>query len=275
MQPEAPLSLYVGAESSAPVTGTEPGSTRPAPLRFRRGLLSFLQPRPPRKHPYSNLFKEIGVFHRLVFRFTCLLVLSCAAFAQQFSADLVHLKPQTDVVTKVYVSGERLRFETTTQAHAGVAIMDLEKHTSLMLVPATKTYVTSAVARGRGPMPFFRPSDAENACEAWEKQVGKPGSCTKVGDETINGRSAVKYKGTTANGDTGFFWLDRQLNFVTKWEGEQTAAEFRNVKEGQQDASLFAVPSDYEKIDVPTPQRGSKGKKARPGMVPRQNPQNP
>jgi hypothetical protein len=210
------------------------------------------------------------VSHRLMFRLAFLLALSCAAFAQQFTADMVHSKPQSDVVTKVYVSGERMRLETTSQEHSGVAIMNLEQHTNLMLVPASKTYVAS---RAPSATPFFHPTDADGACEAWEKLVNKPGSCTKVGEETINGRSTVKYKGTAPNGDTGFAWVDRELKFVTKWEGVKTAIEFQNIKEGPQEASLFAVPTDYEKIDVPQAHKGSKAKKTKPHVVlPPQNP---
>jgi len=209
------------------------------------------------------------VFPRLIFRLAGLLVLSCAAFAQQFTADMVRSKPQSDVVTKVYVSGDKMRLETS-QEHGGVGIVDLEQHTSLMLVPANKTYVAS---HALSPTPFFRPEDAGNACEAWEKLTGKPGSCTKVGEETINGRSAVKYKGTAPNGDTGFAWVDRKLKFVTKWEGEKTAVEFQNIKEGPQAPSLFTVPSDYDKIDVPHAHK-RKPKMANPRVVlpPPQNP---
>jgi len=209
------------------------------------------------------------VFYRLMFRLSGLLALSCAAFAQQFTADMVHSKPQSDVVTKVYVSGKKMRLETSSQEHSGVAIIDLEQRTSLMLVPANKTYVAS---RAPSSTPFFRPADADNACEAWEKLVNKPGSCTKVGEETVNGLSTVKYKGTAPNGDTGFAWVDRQLKFVTKWEGEKTAVEFQHIKEGPQEASLFVVPSDYEKIDLPQPHKG-KPRTAKPHIV--QPPQNP
>jgi hypothetical protein len=203
------------------------------------------------------------VFHRLMFRLAGLLALSCAAFAQQFTADMVHSKPKSDVVTKVYVSGPKMRLETTSQEHSGVAIMDMEQHISLMLVPASKTYVAS---RTPAATPFFHPEDADNACEAWEKFVSKPGTCTKVGEEKVNGRSSVKYKGTAPNGDTGFAWVDRELKFVTKWEGQRTAVEFQNIKEDSQAASLFTVPSDYEKIDMPQPHKG-KQKAAKPRVV--------
>lgn len=218
---------------------------------------------------YPNPFKEIRVFHRLILRLAGFFALTCAAFAQQFAADMVRSKPQTDVVTKVYVSGDKMRLETTSQQHGGVAIMNLEQHTSQMLVPASKTYVAS---RAPSATPFFHPADADNACEAWEKFVSKPGTCTKVGEETVNGRSTVKYKGTAPNGDTGFGWVDRQLKFVIKWEGERSAVELQNIKEGPQAADLFVVPSDYEKIDVPQAHK-NKPKTARPRVV--QPPQNP
>ena len=66
----------------------------------------------------------------------------------------------------------------------------------------------------------------------------------------MNGRSTVKYTGTSNTGDTGTAWVDRKLRFVIKWEGEKGAAELQNIQEGPQAASLFEIPSDYEKMDI-------------------------
>jgi len=212
------------------------------------------------------------VFDRLAFRLTGLLLLSCASLpvlAQQFSADMVHLKPQNAVVTKVFVSGDKMRFEVTGQARSSVVIMNLAQRTSLMLIPDTKTYIVSPPGRTPAAMPFFHPADADNGCEAWEKSVDKPGTCTKVGDETINGHSTVKYKGTAQNGDTGYAWVDRNLKFVIKWEGERGAAEFQNLHEGPQTASLFEVPGGYEKFDLAKEQKAAKTRaKAKPKVAP-------
>ena len=99
------------------------------------------------------------------------------------------------------------------------------------------------------PHGAFHPKDPENACGAWEKIVNKPGTCTKVGDETINGRMAVRYKGVARNGDTGSVWVDRKLSFVIKWDGKAAASELPNIQEGPQSAAMFDIAKGYEKMD--------------------------
>jgi hypothetical protein len=127
-----------------------------------------------------------------------------------------------------------------------------------MLIDANKTYVKSPHVNAA--IPLFHIADVDNACPAWEKSLEKPGPCTKVGDDTINGRSTIKYKGTATNGDTGYAWVDRRLKSVIKWEGEKTAAELQNIQEGPQTATLFQVPAGYEMFDLAAAQQAAKEK---------------
>ena len=75
-------------------------------------------------------------------------------------------------------------------------------------------------------------------------------SCHKVGNETINGRSTVKYEATSANGDVSHFWLDPKLRFPIKWQGKNSDGEVRNIQEGAQPASLFEIPAGFSKMDM-------------------------
>jgi hypothetical protein len=204
------------------------------------------------------------VVYRLAFRFLAVVLLafcSLPVLAQEFSADMVRLKPPGTVTSKVYVRGDKMRFEATgQQQHSSVAIIDLATRTSLMILADNKTYVKSPPGRMSASIPFFLVTDPEHACSAWEKSVDQPGTCTKVGEESINGRSTVKYKGTAGNGDNGYVWVDRNLKFVVKWEGEKTAAELQNIQEGAQASSLFMVPAGYEMFDLAAAQQGAKAK---------------
>jgi hypothetical protein len=67
----------------------------------------------------------------------------------------------------------------------------------------------------------------------------------------VNGREAVKYQNARAL-DTApaAVWIDKALKFVIKWESADTSAELRNIKEEQQAADLFLVPSEY-KMGIP------------------------
>ena len=179
--------------------------------------------------------------------------------AQDFSANLVRLKPANPVMTKVYAHGSKMRFEATGGQRSSVAIVDLQSRTTLMIVPDNQTYINTTHVNAS--LPLFQIADVENACPAWQKSLDKPGTCTKIGDETINNRPAVKYKGTARDGDTGYAWVDRKLKTVIKWDGEQSAAELQDIHEGPQDASLFRVPEGYQMFDLAAAQEAARAKK--------------
>jgi hypothetical protein len=183
--------------------------------------------------------------------------------SQEFSADLVRQKPQNAAGTKVSVSGDQVRFAVTGQKNSSFALINVAQRTSTMVLPDAQSYVVSPPGHLASSIPLFHIDDPENACQAWEKSMDNPGSCKKIGDDTVNGRAAVKYTGAMENGDTGTAWIDRKLNFVIKWEGEKTVAELQNIQEGPQEASLFEVPSKYQKLDTAAARKGPK-KPARP-----------
>jgi len=219
----------------------------------------------PDLSPPSVTIEEIIVVLTLVFRFVAVVSLafcSWPALAQQFSADMVRLKPPSTITTKVYVRGDKMRFEITGQVRRnGASILDLASRTSLMIIPDNKTCVKSPASAA---IPFFHVADSANACPAWEKSVDKPETCTNVGEETINGHSTVKYKvkykGMAGDGDTGYAWVDRNLKFVIKWEGEKSAAELQNIREGPQASTLFEVPEGYEMFDLAAAKKAAKDK---------------
>lgn len=193
-----------------------------------------------------------------------LLSVSATTLAQEFSADLVRQKPAGAAQSKVYVSKGKVRLETEGQSKANYVILNLAQRQSSMVLPDSKTYILSSPGQIPSSIPFFNIENADNACPAWEKSVQKPGTCTKVGDDTVSGRKAVKYTGTAGNGDTGTAWVDRKLHFPIKWEGEKGAAELQNIQEGPQASSLFEIPSDYEKMDVAAARAAKKRKPATP-----------
>jgi hypothetical protein len=213
--------------------------------------------------PFRQL-KEIPVSRKLAFRWTgsLLLIWVCtSAFSQEFSAEMVRQKPAGTPTTQVSVSRDKVRFDVNGQSKKSYVIIDLTKRASVMVLPDNKSYIMTKPGRIPSSIPLLHIDDPENACPAWEKTLDNPGTCKKVGEDTLNGRSMVKYTGTADNGDTGTAWVDRKLHFVVKWDGEKGAAEFQNIKEGPQDASLYQIPKDYQKLDVAA--AGQK-RKARP-----------
>jgi len=204
------------------------------------------------------------VSRKLTFRLAgFLLLLTVPALSQDFSADLVRQKPQNAPTTKVCVSGDKVRLEVAGQKTSSFAVIDVAQRTSTMVLPDSKSYVVSPPGHLASSIPLFHIDDPENACKAWEKSMANPGTCKKVGDDPVNGRPAVKYTGALENGDTGTAWIDSKLHFTIKWEGEKSAAELQNIQEGPQDAKLYEIPSDYQKLDTAAAHKSTK-KMAKP-----------
>lgn len=184
-----------------------------------------------------------------------LLLSATFAFAQtEFSGEM--FDSQKGSTGKVYFAKDKVRFESTNKdpRSGGVAIMNLATQTTTVLMSQQHMYMdlSPQLASQRTVYNFFRTGDVEAACSDWmQLPQNKGGSCRKVGSETVNGRSTVKYEGTNAKGETGDVWLDPKLRFPVKWEGKNGSWELRNIQEGTQPASLFEIPADYKKFEMP------------------------
>jgi hypothetical protein len=137
--------------------------------------------------------------HRFAIRIFCfisLLVAASIALAQtEFSADIVENVKTEKSDGKIYVGNGKLRFES---ADKNDPSMDLSTLVYDVLIPQQHMYMemSSESMENRGMYGFFRSGDVENACSDWLKlKRNEGGTCHKVGDETVNGRSTVKYEG--------------------------------------------------------------------------------
>jgi Domain of unknown function (DUF4412) len=181
---------------------------------------------------------------------------SLAAFAQQdFSADYVDTSEgKSTNKAKIYATKDKMRIEPE-GSQGGAMIVNFSVHNSYGLMPEQKMYMEFPQGQGPGSQwsrKLFRPSDVENSCVEWLKlAANRGGTCKKVGNETINGRSTVKFEGTDAKGKTGYAWVDRKIGFPVKWQEQNDTWELHNIKEGSQPASLFEVPSGYQKFQMP------------------------
>jgi hypothetical protein len=187
--------------------------------------------------------------------FALVLAASFAVAQAEFSADMVDLqKSGTPANAKIYFARDKIRIETQGNARGGGAIIvNYATQTSMILMPQQHMYmeVPAQSQAQRQGYTFFKTGDVENACGDWQKMTHNQGaSCHKVGGETVNGRSTVKYETTSASGEVNYFWLDPKLRFPVKWQGKSNSGELRNIQEGAQSASLFEVPAGFTKMDV-------------------------
>jgi hypothetical protein len=197
---------------------------------------------------------------RWIARISCFCALMLAAgfvVAQaEFSADVVDLqKPGTPTQAKIYFAGDKMRVESQAAgAHGAAVIINYATQTGDVLMAQQHMYMEMPMQAQTQRMgyaaAFFRAGDVENACGDWQKMGHAQGSCHKVGSDTVNGRSTVKYETTNASGDVSHFWLDPKLRFPVKWQGKNSSGELRNIQEGAQPAGLFEIPAGFTKMDL-------------------------
>jgi hypothetical protein len=178
------------------------------------------------------------------------------ALAQaEFSASVVDTQKGDTPQAKMYFAKDKIRIEPTQKnpRGGGAVIVNLAAQTLTVLMDQQHMYMEMPAQTQRQKITynFFRTGDVENACSDWVNQgLNKGGTCRKIGDETVNGRSAVKYEGTSASGETSTFWLDSKLKFPLKWQGKNNSGEIRDIQEGAQPSNLFDVPAGYTKFDM-------------------------
>lgn len=186
-----------------------------------------------------------------------LCLLCAAAFAQEFNADIVTTdRKETGVSTKIYVSKSKMRFESQgQQRQAGTVILNSDTQMMDIIMPAQHMYMENHI--GQGPTKqqhlfnYLYAVDVENACPDWQKMTEHTGgNCQKVGDDTANGRAAVKYAITSAEGKNSTVWIDKSLKFPIKWQDQDSSGELQNIHEGPQPAALFEIPAGYQKFDM-------------------------
>jgi len=195
---------------------------------------------------------------RFLARAACVLALVVTAtftLAQtEFSAEMFDTT-KAESRAKMYFGKDKIRIEPT-QAQprgGGAVIIDLTTQSSTVLMDQQHMYMEmpAQMAAQRNPYRFFRTGDVDSACSDWLAQSwNKGGTCHKVGNDTVNGRSTVKYEGTNSKGESGTVWLDPKLRFPVKWEGKNGGGELRNIQEGSQPSSLFEIPAGYTKFDM-------------------------
>ncbi|MGH9513188.1 MAG: hypothetical protein ACRD2U_13735 [Terriglobales bacterium] len=199
--------------------------------------------------------RTIGIHMLFVFLF----LMTTVGFAQDFTADAYSSHSAADEVAKIFVSGNKVRIEPQRDSdNEGFVIWDVNGHHYMVVMPQRHMFMDFG-----GPMmqqqvlAFWRPADANNACPDWErlavqfKAHEKLGSCHKVGNDTVNGRSAVKYEGSSTDGKTGDVWVDTKLHFLIKMaDADGNVTELRNIREGSQPDSLFEVPAGYQKMEM-------------------------
>ena len=200
--------------------------------------------------------------------FSIVLMMALAAQAQipgppQFSADMSLTQPrEPGMKGKMYMGGGRMRMDMTSEGGKMSIITAPGKKTTYVVMHDQQMYMEMSMdapmrgpmGRGPGPkMPDVKQMSGDNPC------AGQTGvTCKKVGAEMMNGRMCDKWEIASANkSEAGTVWIDQKTKMPIKSvHGDGSVMEFTNFKDGPQDASLFAVPSGYQKFDMGQMMRG-------------------
>jgi hypothetical protein len=173
---------------------------------------------------------------------------------QPFSADM-KMSPGTGqergqaMQGKMYSDSGKMRMEMNHSGHNVIMIINGKTQTSYMLMPEQHMYMemhANGARRGQmGRMPSFNQFLNGSPCS-----VEKNMTCKDMGAETVDGRATEHWQ-ITNNGEVSNAWVDNKLHFPIKNVDAQGGTwELTNIKEGAQDASLFEVPSGYQKMDM-------------------------
>jgi len=176
---------------------------------------------------------------------------------RQFSAGFLTSKPSGDAVGapgKIYVDASKVRIETSDLPDS-YFLIDGGVPTAYLVRPQARVFMdakqSSQLTR------LFLPLVDDDPCPQWETMAEVAGipnqsghwSCKAVGQETVEGRSTVKFEATSPRGVSAG-WIDTELKFPLKIETEDgTVFALRNIQEGPQPADLFVVPASYKKFD--------------------------
>ena len=185
--------------------------------------------------------------------------------AQQFSADLVSGEQAASPdrpAQKIYVSDGKVRMERA-GARGGAVIADANSKTTIMLMPQQKAYMdmTQMGPMGQMMVRALMPVDPNNPCPQWQEMAkaanrngaegGGDWTCKRIGNETVNGRSTIKFEADSPKGERHYAWVDPKLKFLVKSQNaDGRGMELRNIAEGPQQASLFEIPAGYQKMDI-------------------------
>ena len=184
----------------------------------------------------------------------------------EFSADTVQkISNQEPVQGKLYVSKGKVRMETGTGGTRGIIILNATDKKTLRLNPVRKEYIevpwpaeksNRPRLSARQPLPGDPHHPCANPMQLKCKMLGK--------DEKIHDRKTEKWQivrviqADNRNPKTMRFlaWGDRELGVNVREErfidnDLKGFSELRAIEEGPQPETLFQVPTDYLRVEMP------------------------
>lgn len=182
-----------------------------------------------------------------------------------FSVEM-HMKDEKgkDLVMTRTVDGGNNRMEMAVEGHkmtiislgdeAKTTYMVDDEHKTVMKMSATKQMEEAKKHQKKGDEAEQQPEQPQGQIEA-------------LGQETVNGRVANKYKASYGEQGSGLMWMDAETNLPIRMESEGKVVDFKNYQFGPQPAEKFAPPKDYEVKDMDEMMAKMRGMSGMGGMA--------
>jgi len=173
------------------------------------------------------------------FVFVIVLFSSSIAMGLDFSSDIVSTSKAGKVAGKIFVTQDKIR----TEMAGASSIVRMDKKVAWIIMPGQNMYMEQPI------------DPAMVASSASEKMPGEI-ERKMLGSEQVDGRPANKYRITyESNGirQSILQWSDTATSFPVKVSAEDGswAMEYKNLKIGAPDPSLFEIPEGYSKMSMP------------------------
>jgi hypothetical protein len=133
-----------------------------------------------------------------------------------------------------------------------VIIVDLGKQMSYTISSREKLITVSHGRAALNKIGIAYPAGTD-PCTPAGVAPSHDASCKQLGEESVNGRDAVKWELTeNINGRTRtqYVWFDPKLHAAIKVVAGPATIELQNIREEPQPTSLFAIPTGYRHMDV-------------------------
>jgi hypothetical protein len=170
---------------------------------------------------------------------------SAQLFSKPFSADQVVTKDGKTTTAKVYATPTAMRAEGVQDGKKYITILLYDRKVLWSLMPDEKMYFE---------MPM--PAGAQVAAGMKEMMKGMQVKHEPLGSEQVGGyrcdksRMTVTWEGITG---TTIEWAAKELGgFVVKKQDVESGeiTEYKNIRVGPQDPSLFELPAGYKKMSM-------------------------
>lgn len=182
------------------------------------------------------------------------LSLALPALAAEFSADVVRTAMGRQSSGKIYVKDNKVRMEGMRGPMGpGYTIVRQDRKVLWMVSPEQKAYMELSMEnQGHGP--------GQQALSAERISGDKmPGEISRkeLGRETLDGHPCVKSEITYQIGDqthTIHQWMAQDIKMPIKTAAADGSwsVEYKNINKGPVSDSLFEVPGDYQKSQMPS-----------------------